>query len=168
MTVAALITEGIGPGSSLLFVMTGGLGSGAAAPQAAVVDEFRKHGASRRANWPPQRFYLPPGWKEKKELPSIEQVKALYVEARKEIPLEAQAGLLPEAFRLRAKGTKKLPAAASVDFEALRRNIEVLQGIVTALAEYDADFAAEQAEAEIIARRRKREEEALIVILLNS
>lgn len=37
MTVAALITEGIGPGSSILFLMTGGLGTAAAPAVTTVV-----------------------------------------------------------------------------------------------------------------------------------
>lgn len=169
MTVASLITTGIGPGSSVLFVLTGGLGNGASPPTTPVTtDDYRKHGASRRSNWPPARFYLPPGWKEKKALPTVEQVKALYVEAREEIPEKAQEGLLPVEFRIRAKAVKRLPAPSSVDFEALRRNVETLQGIVTALAKYDADFAAEQAEMAELTRRKRLDEEAFIMILLHS
>ncbi len=116
-----------------------------------------------------QRYYLPPGWKTKK--PRIEEVKDLYVEARKEIPPKEQRGLLPARFRLEGHSVARLPPARLVDFESLRSNIEAIRPLLEALGRAvqeraRAEFEAREAEAHRI-KRRKRDEETLILLLLD-
>lgn len=117
----------------------------------------------------PKKYFLPPGWKKKK--PSIEEVKELYVEARKEIPPTEQRGLLPVRYRLEGHSSARLPPSRLVDFDALRSDLEALKGLVDALEARSQEaarieFEAQEAEARRI-KKRKREEEILIYLLLD-
>lgn len=145
--------------------------SGGAAPSPTVADEP----ARRRGGPPPgsyrDRSYLPPGqWIKKPDEPTIEEVRELYAEAKREIPLELQQGLLPVAFRKRGKSDRALPPASNVDFESLAKNLSVLQALWSALARVIAEREAQAAEhkrlAEIARQERIREEEILILLFL--
>ncbi len=112
-------------------------------------------------SYSPTKYFLPPGWKKKK--PSIEEVKKLYVEARKEIPPKEQRGLLPARFRLEGQSVARLPPPRLVDFEALRSDLKALGPMLEALGRIAED--AREAEAQRILKRR-REEETIIWLLL--
>lgn len=161
MTIAALITLGIGPGGSVKYALTGGLDLGATIVVVAAPTKYKFAGPAPGSYWPPKKFYLPPGWEKKK--PTIAQVKKLYVEARKEIPPKEQRGLLPARLRLEGKNTARLPPARLVDFDSLRGDLAVLRSLIEALVQRDAIAAAEVQRK----RKKRRDEDALMFILLN-
>ena len=162
MTIAALITTGIGPGSTIKFVLTGGLDNLAAAAVVAVTTTQKRPGPFGGV---PQRYvWPPPGWKKKK--PSLEEVKELYLEARKIVPPREQRGLLPVQFRYEGHSDARLPPARIVDFGALRNDLSTLRGLLQALAEYQEKEKLARMAA-IAETRRIRDEEVLIFMLMN-
>lgn len=123
-----------------------------------------------------RKYVSPPRTKaedEKRKKPPLKEVRKLYAQARREIPLHLQAGLLPRALLLRDASTEKLPPSSAVDFSALQDNLEVLLKLVAAIEAAVAQNIEAEREAAGIAYlsavatlKRKRDEEALIMILL--
>lgn len=160
MSIAALITEGIGPGSSLLYVMTGGLDSGAAVtPLPAAPERLLGHGAGRR--------YAPPHKIIKRaDTLEVDELKQIYAEARREIPERLQAGLLPIEYQIRSKRVTTLPPVRNVDFGKLIENLQIINVLIVALQEARTQ-ALETARVAFMAKqKRRRDEESIIMLLL--
>lgn len=168
MSIAALITGGIGPGGSILYVLTEGLDIGAAG--IVTVPAARKHGAAL------SRLYAYPFAKRRKrededeETPSVEIVRELYKEARRAVPESLQAGLLPLAFQVGSKRVTSLPPVRNVDFEKLAGDLQAVNVLFAALEAARQDEARLQAaQVERLAQERKkhlRDEEAFLMILM--
>jgi len=162
MTVAALITEGIGPGGSVPFLLTGGLGNyagGTPAP-AAVVDRIKPGGPAPRTYAPPYKII-----KRKDETVDAKEAREIYAEARKVIPEPLQVGLLPLALQTRGKRVTSLPPSRNVDFEALALDLRTINVLIAAIQQAYEAAQAEAAKLEQAIRKRKRDEEAILIIL---
>lgn len=142
MTVRALITEGIGPGGSVLFLLTGGLGLGAApvvVPSSGDGDYFfpREIGGARK------RKRERPEWEREDESRRQleDEVRELYervVEGKKppaKVAKRIGAVVAPFVEAPRAPPrAKDLPPAPTIDFAALLRQTEALDKLLSALA----------------------------------
>lgn len=162
MTVAAIIVQGIGPGGSVPYLLTGGYGAFSAAPVVAVEDT----GRLRRGGPAPfsyTRYYAPPHTIVKKKRAAIRELKELYIEARKEIPPALQIGLLPLGLIFNHRATATLPVPARVDFEKFAENIHAIR---TLIAAYEAEMTRRD-EAEKKRLKRRKDEEALLIFLMD-
>lgn len=141
MTVAALVTEGIGPGSSILFVLTGGLGVGEAT--------VTTTGGPRPLR---KRKYRAPDWQrqdeERRRLEDeVREIYARVVEGKTSVSVtreivETLAPFVDES--LPASVTPVLPRAAYVDFSAVAADAEALGRLLQAFTRTQAAVAARE------------------------
>ena len=128
-------------------------GPGYFGPGAAAAAAVRlRRGASK----PPTRYYLPPHWKEKQ--PTEDEVRKLYIEARKVIPQDLQHGLLPLDLQIKMRQRVTLPPVANVDFTKLTADLATVQVLIAALADAWAKEAKRQ--------KRIRDENEFISMLM--
>jgi hypothetical protein len=126
MTIAALITQGIGPGGSVPYLLTGGLDLGEAVVQPVT---------QARGGWLPT----------KREIEEEERFRKKRREREKELREEIEhayaalyenAATAPQALEVVAPyvegrpPTKKLPAPARIDFSALAGDIEAAEALL--------------------------------------
>ena len=138
----------------------------AGAPAAPVEEQARvKRPGPFPGAYQPKRYYLPPGWREKKDPPPLTVVRKIYIAARRDIPKMAQEDLLPAVYRKRGTNTTRLTPSGNVKFDDLRRDAAALQRIVSVLDYYHRKID-EEAEAARL-KKRKQNEEAIALILIS-
>ena len=149
MSIASLITMGIGPDGSIPFLLTGGLGNYGGVTPTVTVEEFRKHGAGR-----PERLYSPPHRVAKRDKDDLRKV---YEQAREVIPEKLQAGLAPVRYQTEAHTVSVMPPVSAIDFARFSEDLRAVQVLIAA---YEAALDARER-----LRRRRADEERFILTI---
>jgi hypothetical protein len=130
MSVAALIDYGIGPGSSVLYLVTGGLDIGIPAPVFFGGGDPTAPQKRRKPEWR-QRD------EETRDL--LAEARAIYervVEGKtpaKEVVQEIRAAVMPHIIPSRRNTVQPLPPSATIDWQSLSNETGALMRVLSAL-----------------------------------
>lgn len=148
MTVAALVTQGIGPGSSITYLLTGGLDIGTPPPVApGDGDYFRPRPAKPK----------PPQWVRQRDEDArlVKEVRQIYervVEGKTPpaaVTKEIAQTVAPYVEPSRRTTIQPLPPSASIDWTALARTTEALNQLLAGLERTRQHAAAKRLADEI-------------------
>ena len=154
MSVAALITQGIGPGGSVLYLLTGGLDIAAAVATTTRPDGGR---GSHRQYRPGERRARGLEWEKRKKIEELveEAYQALYGELQSAVN---EPGTIREAVApfVQTASDTPIPPPAAIDFVALSADL------------MRAEFLLKQYEAALQRQADNEDEDEAIMLLLLS